>query len=46
MRISHLLLIHNITSQGNDIARMKAAGNFIDASVERFYSVSLNKSYN
>jgi len=39
MITSHLLL-HNITSQGNDNARMKADGNFSDASVERFYSVS------
>jgi len=26
-------------------ARMKANGNFSDTSVERFYSVSQNKSY-
>jgi len=26
-------------------ARMKANGNFSDAGVERFYSVSQNKSY-
>jgi len=26
-------------------ARMKTNGNFSDASVERFYSVSQNKSY-
>jgi len=45
MRISHLLL-HNITSQGNKIAaRMKENGYFSDTSVERFYSVRQNKSY-
>ena len=45
MRISHLLS-HNITSQGNDRlmpARMKANGNFNDASVERFDSVRINR---
>jgi len=45
MRISHWLL-HNKRHRATTLpARMKANGNFSDASVERFYSVSQNKSY-
>jgi len=43
MRISHLLL-HNITSQGNDKASLnESKKNFSDASLELFYSVRINR---
>ena len=43
MRTSHLLLRNQRNSATIMAAKMRANGNFSDASVERFYSVRINR---